>query len=75
MGLNCDRCNGTGEVEQTNEEYYTQTTAELAKLLAWACNNLLQKVYEDGGYVPQEYDEEDSGYWFEWLKAVHNHED
>ena len=58
--------------KETNEEFVTETTKELANFLARTCRDLLAKVDEDGGYIPHEYDEEDSDFWFNWLKEKVN---
>ena len=56
----CDICNGTGEVEQTNEEWFCQlSTEEKAEFL--------EKITDPRvGYLV--------GYWQEWLKQPHSEE-
>ena len=66
----CDKCNGTGEVEMTNEEYIKScSTDELAELIADICYGLLGDVAGNcgdvaDGYYWQEYKSK----WVEWLK-------
>ena len=55
----------------TNKEYFTENTEELAIFLARTCRDLLAKVVEDGGKVPNEYDEENREFWEMWLKEKH----
>ena len=55
--LNCPHCGGTGEVEQTNEEWFCGlSTEEKARLLV--SNKLFFRMLDYDGFV-------------EWLKQPH----
>ena len=64
----CEECNGTGEIEVTNEEWLEQaSTEEKAKLLSKLCKS----IYNCGkkGSIPKIMYEED---WEYWLGEIHN---
>ena len=54
-GFECDKCNGTGEVEQTNEERFCSLSTE-EKATFLASNKMLNFDYQ---------------MWIEWLREVH----
>ena len=74
IGQNFDSCIlfSRNSKPMTNKEYYTETDEELAIFLARTCRDLLAKVVEDGGKVPNEYDEENREFWEMWLKEIHD---
>jgi hypothetical protein len=60
-GFECDRCNGTGEVEQTNEEWFCQLpTEEKAK---WLEEKMTWAAQEQGTFTAKG--------WVKWLKQPH----
>ena len=66
--IKCKKCNGTGEVEQTNEEWFcTLSTEEKAK---WLSRNS-KFMYGCGRMetTPKVMYEED---WEWWLKEIHH---
>ena len=54
-GFECDKCNGTGEVEQTNEERFCSLSTE-EKATFLASNKMLNFDYQ---------------MWIEWLREIH----
>ena len=72
----CRKCNGTGEIEVTNEEWLKQcTTEQLAEFLADKCNEVVETVLSDASCDIGDIDNDD--YWYrqadfvEWLKEKH----
>ena len=64
-GFECDKCNGTGEVEQTNEEWFCQLpTGEKAEFFA----NIYPKSV---GEALIKISNGDKDRWLEWLKQPH----
>ena len=79
MPVKCIRCNGTGEVEQTNEEWLkSMNTEQLAEFLADKCNEVVETVLSDASCDIGDIDNDD--YWYrradfvEWLKQPHTKE-
>ena len=79
MPVKCTRCNGTGEVEQTNEEWLkSMNTEQLAEFLADKCNEVVETVLSDASCDIGDIDNDD--YWYrrsnfvEWLKQPHTKE-
>ena len=75
----CPYCGGTGEVEQTNEEWiHTLNTEQLAEFLADKCNEVVETVLSDESCYIGDIDNDD--YWYrradfvEWLKQPHTKE-
>ena len=66
--VKCQMCHGTGEVEQTNEEWLcglsTDKKAEALHNLHWEIQN-----YRDDH--PSIEDDDVSLFYLDWLKAVH----
>jgi hypothetical protein len=63
-GFECDKCNGTGEVEQTNEEWFCQLpTEEKAK---WLEEKMTWAAQEQGTFTAKG--------WVKWLKQPHKGE-
>lgn len=65
--VNCGACNGTGEIEQTNEEWFCGlSTEEKAKFFDRVC-------YSAWGDINIRFcDMTDYTDWEAWLKEVHN---
>ena len=62
----CRTCNGTGKVEQTNEEWFCGlSTEENAETLS----NVIRKAWI--GYVSRERNVDSWEFWEKWLKEVH----
>jgi len=62
----CRKCNGTGEIKVTNEEWFCGlSTEEKAKFL--------RKIYCDGrdDYVGEWYEQEEEDF-LQWLKEKHD---
>ena len=71
--LSCYECGGSGEIEQTNEEWIRQcTTEELANVLAiQKCDGCNDEPYDEE-YAVCKYCMETKKRWvLEWLKEVH----
>lgn len=67
--LTCYECGGTGEVEQTNEEWFCQlSTEEKATFLAIQIR-LGVEFYRTNDERYQNHD-----WWLEWLKQPHHSE-
>ena len=69
-GFECDKCNGTGNIEQTNEEWFCRlSTEEKAEWLS----NRDEFVYDCGqrGFTPKIMDKDE---WQQWLKQPHTTE-
>ena len=69
--VKCRTCNGTGEVEQTNEEWLKSLNTE--RLAEWLSLNLCEKTFrctliEAGMCKGNDY-KEDYNAWLKWLKA------
>ena len=63
----CDRCNGTGEIEQTNEEWFCQLpTTEKSEFLSAMVKEAIE-VHEKHGTTWHEA----VSWWDGWLKAKH----
>ena len=79
-GLPCDfpciECDGTGEVEMTNEYFLqTATTEQLAEWIVSEINERVKLALHDSelndGDVDADFYMEDSDDWVEWLKQPH----
>ena len=69
MPVKCTRCNGTGEVEQTNEEWFDSlTTEEKAKVFANATYSTAVAPMEIL-VCGKEFEQKK---WEMWLKEKHN---
>ncbi len=73
----CIECDGTGEIEMTNEYFLrTATTEQLAEFLADKCNEVVDTVLSDASCDIDDIDNDD--YWYrqadfvEWLKQPHS---
>ena len=73
--VKCEMCNGTGEVsetgevEQTNEQWFCSlSTEEKAK---WLGDNFGYVAYKGSGGKPKRVQEDLVEYWQEWLKQPH----
>ena len=61
----CFKCNGTGEIEQTNEEWFCNLSTE--EKAEWIFNDRVEQSdwwYEQQGHTKAEV--------IEWLKQPHN---
>lgn len=64
-GFNCVSCDGKGEIEVTNEEWFCSLpTEEKAKFL--------RQIYRDGrdDYVGEWYEQTEADF-VQWLKEIH----
>lgn len=69
MPVKCTRCNGTGEIEHTNEEWFnTLTTEEKAEFFHNIVIRAMQATWDGKkpGYPAYLSD------WKKWLKEKHN---
>ena len=73
----CEYCNGTGEVEMTNEQWLKQcTTEQLAEWIADKSNEIISWIICE--VIENECDVDEDDYWqkksdvVEWLKEKHN---
>lgn len=67
-GFECDKCNGTGEIEMTNDEWRkTCSTEEFAEFLSDVVFNAIvdYRINKDN------CEKEDGNYWLKWLKQPH----
>ena len=75
----CDRCNGTGEIQQTEQEYIqTCDTEQLAKWITDKINAKLRMALHDAELYDGDVNEneymENEDEWVEWLKQPHREE-
>ena len=67
--IKCDKCNGTGEVQMTNEEWFaTLSTEEKAKTIA----NATYSSAMMGAEITALPKEDEVRKWKMWLKAPHD---
>ena len=65
----CDECNGTGQIEMTNEEWLDGlSTEEKAKWIATQCGDAVMESTYDVSKLRKKR------YWVEWLKQPHKGE-
>ena len=65
--VRCNKCNGTGEIEQTEEEWFASlTTEEKAKWIAKQCHNTLIEYAKEQALSRTNYK-----FWVNVLKEVH----
>ena len=73
IDIECDRCNGSGEVsevEMTNEEWLKSlSTEELANYLATQCADAIRLWKEMQYWTANEKCK--SNKWYVWLKEIH----
>ena len=71
VDVECDRCNGSGEVEMTNEEWLKSlSTEELANYIATQCADAIRLWKEMQYWTANEKCK--SNKWYVWLKEIHN---
>lgn len=61
----CAVCHGTGQIEQTNEEWFCSLSTE-AKAI-WLEEKMTQAAQEQGTFTAKG--------WVKWLKQPHNNEE
>ena len=65
----CDCCNGTGEIQQTEQEYIqTCNTEQLAEMLANESKNVIND------FKNFDFKREHKEFWEMWLKQPHTNE-
>ena len=77
IDIECDRCHGSGEVVQTNEEHLKScNTEQLAEYLADKFNEVVDFVLHEVDENAEDIEPDD--YWYrqdvivEWLKQPHS---